>query len=292
MGTVEENNMETKNCDHESFDNRMHRFRDMYPQNKALGALVIIIAGVVLLLSRIPQTAHFFPAWLFDWPTTLIVIGLFVGVKSAFRNFVWLILIIIGTFFLLRNNNILGNSWDLYSLPIFLILLGFYILLKRRNCYYHFDDPNHPRNKHFRDRMRRRQAHWERRGQRYNDQFDSSPQPINETNEDYIDINTIFGSAEKSMFTKTFKGGNIKNTFGGSQLNLSQADIEDTAVLNFSVTFGGAEITVPSNWTIQNNLSAVLGGIEDKRRISAPTDPPKILILRGSIFCGGVGIKN
>lgn len=283
MNTRDINNPEQQN-DNDPF----RRYRQPYPANNWLAGFVVIIIGIVLLLGRIPQTAAYFPGWLFDWPMILVAIGIFSGAKHGYRNhFFWLIPVLVGIYFTLNNQHIIGDRLDLYAFPILLIFAGFFILIRRnkgRRCDGRFNR-NHMR--HY-ERMQHRQQHWEQHGNYAN----KYAQFTDKSNEDYIDINSVFGHSEKAMFTKTFKGGNISSTFGGSELNLSQADIEETAVLNITVTFGGVEITVPANWTIQNELTTFMGGIEDKRRMSAPTVPPKILILRGNIFCGGVEIKN
>jgi predicted membrane protein len=128
---------------------------------------------------------------------------------------------------------------------------------------------------------------------KFENQYQNKGSKISDnSSEDVIDINSVFGSSEKVMFTKTFKGGTINCAFGGGKINLTQADMEDKAILTVSVTFGGAEIIVPSNWNIQNELTAFMGGIEDKRRSVAGNVQDKTLILRGSIFCGGVEIMN
>ncbi|ANI90255.1 hypothetical protein A9P82_13715 [Arachidicoccus ginsenosidimutans] len=270
-----------------SSDNRFNNFPQRSPHNHWFGGVVIIIVGIVLLFNRMPQTAKYFPDWLFDWPMIPIVLGIFAGAKHGFRgSFGWLIPVFIGLYFLLQDQNVIKEQWNIYALPLLLILAGLLILLKRGNPRY---GPYCRRDSRFYERMKRRQEFWQSTGR---ERFGGHQQFTDRSSEDYVDINSIFGSAEKTLFTKTFKGGNITCSFGGGELNLSQADIEETAILNVTVTFGGAEITVPANWTIQNELTAFMGGIEDKRKLSSPAVPPKILILRGSVFCGGVEIKN
>lgn len=259
---------------HEDKERYDAMFRSRVSHNKALVGIFIVIIGIVLLLKQIPSIGVFLPDWLFTWPMILIVIGAFIFLKNGFGG---LPPIIIGLFFLLREENLLSDQVRNYAIPLLVIVVGLIFILKRNH---------HP---HFRRGMRRRF--------RGRDRFDrecmvSNWDYSNKSSEDYLDVNSVFGSAEKSMFTKSFKGGNINCAFGGAKINLSQADLEEKAVLNISVAFGGAEITVPANWQVQNDLTAILGGIEDKRRMTTADDRKKTLILRGGIFCGGVEIKN
>lgn len=250
-------------------------FRSRVSHNKALVGIFIVIIGVVLLLKQIPSIGGFLPEWLFTWPMILIIIGAFIFLKNGFGG---LPPIIIGLFFLLREENILNDQIRNYVVPLLVIVIGLIFILKRNH-------QPHFRRAHMRRRFRGRE-HLDRECVMGNwDHGDKS-------SEDFLDVNSIFGSAEKSMFTKSFKGGNINCAFGGAKIYLSQADIEDRAILNVSVAFGGAEITVPANWQVQNDLTAILGGIEDKRRMTTTDDSKKTLILRGGIFCGGVEIKN
>lgn len=258
-------------------DERDEMFQRRISQNKGLGGIFIVLIGVVLLLRQFAPFDTYLPEWLFTWPMILIVIGAFIFLKNGFGG---LPPIIIGVFFLLREEDVLNEQIRNILFPLLIILVGLIFIFKR----------NH------RPHCRRHQRHRMRRGGRFpGGRFQGDPHEfdiVDNSSEDYLDVNSVFGSAEKSMFTKTFKGGNINCAFGGSKINLTQADIEERAVLNISVAFGGAEITVPGNWQVQNDLTAILGGIEDKRRLSLTGDSKKTLILRGGIFCGGVEIKN
>lgn len=250
-----------------------HKFPLHAKNHYWLGGVIVILVGVALLIRQIPQIAGMFPSWLFTWPMILIIIGILSIIKG--RNFGGVVPILVGVFFLLQQGNLLNDQIRPFVVPVLIILAGVLLLFKRsRRC---------NRLMHHRGYRYRRMSGRGRREARFTDT----------SGEDYIDINSVFGSAEKSMFSKNFKGGNITCAFGGGKINLTQADIEDKAILNIAVNFGGAEILVPANWQIQNELNALFGGIEDKRRGSPQgTEPAKTLILRGNIFCGGVEIRN
>jgi len=74
-----------------------------------------VILGFVLLLIGFSLLLHkldfiYFPHWVFSWKMLLIVIGVIVGVKSRFSNPGWLIMILVGTFFLL--DDITSHHWQ------------------------------------------------------------------------------------------------------------------------------------------------------------------------------------
>ena len=104
-----------------------------------------------------------------------------------------------------------------------------------------------------------------------------------ETDEDaeYIEINAVFGSVNKLILSKNFKGGEINAFMGGAEINLLQADIKQTVQLEINNVFGGTKLLVPGNWDVKNEITAVFGGVEDKRNasISSP-DPNKIIIIK------------
>jgi predicted membrane protein len=79
-------------------------------------------------------------------------------------------------------------------------------------------------------------------------------------------------------------------------LDFSQADIKDgeVAMLDITQMFGGVKLFVPANWVIKSDMTAILGGYDDKRSI-APTNfdgARKTLVIDGTCVFGGVEIKS
>ncbi|WP_118972439.1 LiaF transmembrane domain-containing protein [Taibaiella koreensis] len=249
--------------------------------NHKLGGLVLIVIGVLFLLNRIPQTAGLFPHWFFTWPMILIAIGIFTGVKNGFRHMSWLILVLIGCYFMLYENNLIALNLRPYVLPAGLILLGILVLIKRNRFHKHYDrchGRRHPRGR-FGGR------HWE--------PVAGDDDQTNDISDDVISVSSTFGNMERNVFSKNFRGGNISSVFGGCQVNFTQADFQGTAVVDVSVMFGGVDIVIPANWNLKNELSVVFGGIEDRRMMSSTAhESGKTLILKGNVMFGGVEIKS
>jgi predicted membrane protein len=112
------------------------------------------------------------------------------------------------------------------------------------------------------------------------------------TSSDIIDVVSIFGGSEQKVTSRQFAGGNITSIFGGSEIDLSDAEINDSqAIIEIFTAFGGTEIIVPPEWEVQINVTAILGGFSDERN-KIVTDIPgvkrKVLIISGfTIFGGG-----
>jgi len=254
--------------------------------NNIAGGLILVLIGIVILIKNLPGMAVYFPEWLLTWPVLLIVIGIFVGVKHNFRGAGWLVLMLIGSYFLLLHNNLISFDLRPYALPIALILIGISVMTKRnRRC--------RVRARH-RWHERWQEQHAAGRGPAFKNTPEFiTPDPAMEGNpEDYVNVNSVFGSVNKMILSKNFKGGKINCLFGGSEVNLAQADFEGKVVLNVSISFGGAEITIPSNWNVQNEVSVILGGLDDKRRIVPGGEAVKTLVLQGSVLCGGIEIRS
>ncbi|HRQ52146.1 MAG TPA: LiaF-related protein [Agriterribacter sp.] len=111
--------------------------------------------------------------------------------------------------------------------------------------------------------------------------------------DDFIDSTAILGSSKKVMLSKNFKGGDITNFMGGTEINCSQSELSGRAKLDITQIFGGTKLIVPAHWTIKSTVTSIFGGFEDKRSPSniAP-DPDKVLIIDGTTIFGGIEIKS
>jgi hypothetical protein len=99
---------------------------------------------------------------------------------------------------------------------------------------------------------------------------------------------------KKNIISKNFKQGDVTVVFAGTELNFTQADFEEKAYLEVTAVFGGVQLILPAHWEIKSELVCVMGNVEDKRAIQPSTinESKKILILRGTVFMGGVEIKS
>lgn len=241
-------------------------FNSRPSQNHIWIGVILLIAGSLFLLRKL---GFQFPDFIFSWQMFLIAIGVFVGVRKDFQGATWLILILIGTLFLI-NEFFLEDQLRRFLLPIILIGSGLFFIFrpKRSYNYVQYNNPSHT---------------------------DEIPlaRGVNPTNEDFIDTTSIFGGTKKKVFSKAFRGGDMVNIFGGSEIDLTQADISGTAVIDITTLFGGATFLVPSHWNVVSNAVAVLGEVKDKRVMTnIPQDNHKTLLIKGTVIFGGVDIKS
>ncbi len=101
----------------------------------------------------------------------------------------------------------------------------------------------------------------------------------------------ILGAFSRGSNSKAFRGADLTAIMGGCEVDLRNAAIDGEAYADVFALWGGIEIRVPDNWTIESHVVPILGGVDDQTR--APQNATKHrLILRGFAIMGGVEIKN
>lgn len=241
--------------------------------NHALGVLILVIGALLLL----KQSGIFIPGWLFSWPMILIAIGLYSGYKNGFQNTGSVVLLLIGGFFLLRDKIFLPYELGPYLLPVGLIVLGLFIIFKKNN--------NPAIN--WKD--------WEGNYDKWEKKLRTGGASVEEMkdNADYLNVEALFCGLKRKVMSKNFKGGEITTVFGGTDVDLMHADIQEQAVLRVSVVFGGVKLIVPPHWDVQLGVSNLAAGVEDKRYLHQATqDPEKKLLITGSVIFGGIEISS
>lgn len=244
------------------------------------GVLLLLIGGVALAKSMGADI----PDWLFSWQMLLIVIGLFIGFKKGFTSSGWFVPVLIGGLFL-GNEYLWHGQMYRHLWPIILIAIGAMFLFK-------------PKSKRWRECNEKKRADVKKEDPSVFVEVTAGAtnvktEPAGISEDDYLDTTSIFGGTEKVILSKNFKGGNMVNIFGGSEINLTQADINGTARLDVTAIFGGATLIVPSNWVVKSEAVTIFGGISDKRSVAGYTDSAaKNLIIKGTILFGGLEIKS
>lgn len=240
-----------------------HEFGIVHSRHSGIwtGLFILLIGIAALLKASLTQ----FPDWVFSWQMLLVALGMFIGVRHNFRGVAWFILMLIGGIFLL--NDIYPEfSLRRYMWPFALIAVGLFIITRQRN-------------------------RWGKDIESKADQSAEGGPGISK--EDFVESTSIFGGAKKIIISKNFRGGDLVNIFGGTELDLSQADLTGTAVIELTTIFGGTKLLVPSNWSVKSEAVTIFGGIEDKRRMQAAVEnTDKTLLIRGTVIFGGIDIKS
>jgi hypothetical protein len=165
-----------------------------------------------------------------------------------------------------------------YAVPLIIISLGlFFILAPKRVC------------RGGRGRFRRSQ--W----QRHDELLPAENRAVQESDisqENALDLVSIFSGIKKKVLSKQFAGGEIVCVFGGAEVNLTNTDFISPIVLELTQVFGGTKLIVPANWEIRSEITAIFGGIDDKRPQPPGLVPEKTIILKGTIMFGGVEVNS
>ena len=260
---------------------KKNEFENIEGQNSRVttGLLLLVIGGLLLAF----KMGAPLPRWLFSWPAIVIVIGLYVGIKSKFQNPGAFIMILIGTVFL-ADRSIPGINFQNYLVPIILMGIGLIFILRPKNKDYG--------NRKFKNFNRNTSTDISS-SITHVDDSSSSDSVYEEDEGEYINIQAILGGVKRSVQSKNFKGGEILSFMGGSEVNFMQSDLQHPVVLEVNNVFGGTKLIIPSHWDVQNNVTAVLGGVEDKRVFNnIVPDSNKRIILKGSCLFGGLEVTN
>jgi predicted membrane protein len=243
------------------------------PNSRIVAGVILVGVGIALLLRNMN---FLLPHWLFTWPVILILVGIYTGFKHDFKNSSWIILIAIGVFFLV-SKYIPTLHLATYFWPILIIAAGIiYIIKPSKHAWGNWDND---KNK-IKDNATNSSWH----------AFEEDA-AVDSNNE--FSIRSVFSGVKRNIITKNFKRGRITTIFGGAEINMSQADMTSPSYINVDVAFGGVELIVPANWTIQNDIQGVFHGVEDKRYNNAVVvDPTKVLVLKGNCAFGGIEVKS
>ncbi|EPA00234.1 hypothetical protein A33Q_0105 [Indibacter alkaliphilus LW1] len=247
-----------------------------------VGVILVLVGGVILLRTL----GIWFPSWFTTWPMILIAVGLIVSIKSNFKSGFGLFMIAFGGVFLLvKNFNLPFNIFP-YVIPVGLIALGIYLIIKRNSDRRIFEQS-------FSDSMKKFDESMTGLGSGMGTSEDFSGTYKSTDHADYIDAQALFTGIERRVMSKNLKGGKVSAIFGGTDIDLTQADLAEGAAINIEVAFGGVKLIVPSNWDLQINVTNIFAGVEDKRMFQPVTSgETKTLRIYGSVIFGGVEIKS
>lgn len=102
----------------------------------------------------------------------------------------------------------------------------------------------------------------------------------------------FMGGVNRGSSSSNFRGGSVTAVMGGCEIDLRQAKISGgVAELEVFTFWGGIEITVPPEWTVDMRGWALLAGFDDQTQGGAP-DSQQRLVVSGLAIMAGVEIKH
>ncbi len=228
-------------------------------------AVTLIAAGLIVFAHKLGYIDHHPYRILISWQMLLVVCGLWSFVTRQWKQGV--VLMGVGGFFMIPLITEAGRGWAATYWPLLLVLAGLLFIvemLTKRRC--------------------------------KESSCDSCfcETTTHETENGFVNTNTCFSGVKNIVLDPVFKGGQLKNCFGGTILDLRNTTIaEGETYIDIHCVFGGVELYMPHNWTLVCDVEPTFGGVEDKRFMNkGEIDTSRKLVLRGRLVFGGVVIKN
>ena len=225
--------------------------------NRVIIGVILVLAGLFLAIRNTGFFPDFIDHVIFSWPMLLVIIGLVMTLGSTEKTG-GIIVMAVGGFFMIPL--VFRETFHMYNMfwPSIFIIIGVIFIVTRRRGW------NSVRTKGM-------------------------------IGDDYIDYVNVFSGGERQIVSQNFRGGKVSAVFGGIELDLTKARMAPGRnEIEIACVFGGATIIVPDNWYVTIEVTPVLGGFSDSRKLSPgrTVDSSSQLVLRGAVVFGGGEIKS
>lgn len=234
--------------------------RDSDNSNRFIIGILLVIAGFILILEKttvLPAPLdHFIDDIIFSWQMLLIVIGVITLAGSGNKT-PGIVLIAVGGFFLIPE--LFSDYFRSFNFfwPALFIVIGVVLLINSR-----------------------------RLGDRL--QYSTGSKA------DMIDYVNIFSGAERQLITENFMGGKVTSIFGGGEVDLTRSSLAPgNNIVEITCIFGGTTLIVPESWNVIIDVTPILGGFSDGRKIGSDVirDTTRSLTVKGVVIFGGGELK-
>lgn len=221
--------------------------------------IVLMFLGLFLIADMADIVPWRLRDFLFTWQALLIFLGL-IFLSNKENKGTGIILIAIGSFFLLPRIVNVPYYWRGLFWPSMLIVLGLVVIFSSRR---------HGGATAFSHKKK-------------------------VSGDDVLDEVSIFGGGDKIVNSQHFRGGKITHIFGGSKIDFTQAQLaEGKQYLELVLIFGGTKLIIPEGWDVKLEVTSVFGGFSDKRiKSRVVPDSDRKLVITGTTIFGGGDIVN
>jgi predicted membrane protein len=234
--------------------------RDSDNSNRFIIGILLVIAGFILILEKttvLPAPLdNFIDDIIFSWQMLLIVIGVITLAGSGNKT-PGIVLIAVGGFFLIPE--LFSDYFRSFNFfwPALFIVIGVVLLINSR-----------------------------RLGDRL--QYSTGSKA------DMIDYVNVFSGAERQLITENFMGGKVTSIFGGGEVDLTRSSLAPgNNIVEITCIFGGTTLIVPESWNVIIDVTPILGGFSDGRKIGSDVirDTTRSLTVKGVVIFGGGELK-
>lgn len=236
---------------------------------KVLVASLFILCGVLLFARNMGWISYSLFDVLVSWQSLLIIIGIY---TLAHRHYIsGAIILLTGAYFFLGDLWWLqGNAKEMIW-PLALILGGILFLAQS-------------------SRKARLKKQYAQGGHSFSPHTSARQC---ECDNGFLHSDNSFGAVRHVVLDELFKGACIRNSFGGTTIDLRHTHLAPgETYIDIECSCGGVELFIPADWKVTIKCSAFFGGCEDKRWQGAGTNRESVLVIRGNISFGGLEIKD
>ena len=243
-----------------NYGNENHPFRDDHghmKSNRPIIGVVLVLVGLFLVMRNTGIFPDFIDHVIFSWPMLLVAIGLVMTLGKDEKTS-GVIVMAVGGFFLIPT--IFRETFHAYNMfwPSIFIIIGVIFIASKRKGF-------------------------------------NSVTSKGIIGDDYVDYVNVFSGGERQIVSENFRGGRISAVFGGMELDLTKAKMAPGRnELEIACVFGGATIIVPDDWYVTIDVTPILGGFSDSRKLSPgrSTEMSKQLVIKGAVVFGGGEVKS
>ncbi len=219
--------------------------------------MILVLAGLFLVIRNTGFFPDFIDHVIFSWPMLLVTIGLVMTLGSTEKT-AGIIVMAVGGFFMIPL--VFRETFHMYNMfwPSIFIIIGVIFIVTRRRGW-------------------------------------NSVKTKGMIGDDYIDYVNVFSGGERQIVSQNFRGGKVSAVFGGIELDLTKAKLAPGRnEIEIACVFGGATIIVPDNWYVTIEVTPVLGGFSDSRKLSPgrTVDSTSQLVIKGAVVFGGGEVKS
>lgn len=258
--------------------------------NLFLGLVFIVIGGCYILSITVFDHSSF-SIFFRGWWTLFIIVPCIYNMIESNINIGNCIGLLIGVSLFIQFQNIWDWHYSMWKIcfPVVLIIIGLGIIFGNRhhhhncnnNCNTNCNSDSCSNNYQTNDNVS-------------SATFSSSDKAFSSDGPKSADgiptYNAVFGSNEPNYTGQYFRGAKLSCIFGGIELNLRNAIIDQNCFIDATTIFGGMDIFLPANVKVIVNGSPFLGGVDNKFVSSSDVNAP-VVTVNFSCVLGGIDIK-